>query len=163
MEITYGIHKSPFGWCLIGSADNKVCQLSFIKKNSSREAERSLRETWPDAHPTRNDRAVKSYVQKAFGNKKPSKPVDMLVNGTPFQIKVWEALLSIPKGETASYAEVAQAIGSPKAVRAVGTACGKNSIAVLIPCHRVLTSSGGIGGYRSGIERKKAILAWESK
>jgi AraC family transcriptional regulator of adaptative response/methylated-DNA-[protein]-cysteine methyltransferase len=163
MDITYGIHKSPFGWCLIGIADNKVCQLSFLKTNSARAAGRDLNEAWPDAHLTRNNAAVKSYMQKIFGNKKPGKRIDLLVNGTPFQVKVWEALLSIPKGETASYADVARAIGSPKAVRAVGTACGKNSIAILIPCHRVLTSSGGIGGYRSGVERKRAILAWESR
>jgi AraC family transcriptional regulator of adaptative response/methylated-DNA-[protein]-cysteine methyltransferase len=106
----------------------------------------------------------KIYIQKIFGgNAKTKRPLHLLIKGTNFQIKVWEALLAIPQGKTKSYAEVARAIKSPKAVRAVGTACGKNLIPFIIPCHRVLASNGGLGGYSAGgIKRKAAILAQES-
>ena len=82
--------------------------------------------------------------------------------GAPFQIKVWEALLRIPSGHVTSYGEIAAAIGNPKAVRAVGTAVGRNPISLLIPCHRALRKSGGLGGYHWGLPVKRAILAWES-
>ncbi|TPW21745.1 MAG: ADA regulatory protein [Elusimicrobia bacterium] len=82
--------------------------------------------------------------------------------GTPFQLRVWEALLRVPPGRAASYGQVAAAVGRPKAVRAVGTAVGDSPVAFLIPCHRVLRSTGALGGYRWGTARKRAILAWEA-
>lgn len=85
----------------------------------------------------------------------------LLIKGTHFQINVWKALMAIPEGQTSNYAAIAKAAGSPKAVRAAGTACGRNPIAYLIPCHRVLTSAGGLGGYRWGADRKKVMLALE--
>jgi AraC family transcriptional regulator of adaptative response/methylated-DNA-[protein]-cysteine methyltransferase len=86
----------------------------------------------------------------------------LLVHGTNFQVAVWRALLRIPAGAFASYEDVAATIGSPRAVRAVGTAVGRNPIAFLIPCHRVIRASGALGGYRWGTERKRAIMTWET-
>lgn len=162
IEITYGIHRSPFGWCTIGLVKNDVCHLSFMKTQSSSEAVRHIREVWPYADLTRDNARTETFIRKIFSTSgKKMAPFHLLMKGTDFQIKVWEALMTIPKGETKSYAAVAKAIGSPKAVRAVGSACGANAIAYLIPCHRVLTSNGGIGGYHWGIARKKAMLTEE--
>ena len=165
IEITYGLHKSPFGWCLIGITKRGICQISFVKTNSEREAIQAIHNTWPQAKPIHDQIHTKSYIEKIFSRKKlPERsklPFHLLIKGTNFQIKVWEALLKIPQGETKSYGEVARAIKSPKAVRAVGTACGKNAIAYLIPCHRVITTNGGIGGYHWGVNIKKELLAAE--
>ncbi len=103
--------------------------------------------------------ALDKYI--TYGAPKLDVPLDM--KGTAFQIKVWQFLLTIKEGHVMSYGEVAAHIDNPKAVRAVGTACGKNPIAVLIPCHRVLRKDGALGGYRWGLERKKALLDMESK
>ncbi|UCH40687.1 MAG: methylated-DNA--[protein]-cysteine S-methyltransferase, partial [Gammaproteobacteria bacterium] len=98
--------------------------------------------------------ALNAYLQKK--QPRPELPLDL--RGTAFQIKVWEFLLSLKEGEVASYTEVAQAIGKPRAVRAAASACARNRIAVLVPCHRILRGDGGLGGYRWGLERKRALL-----
>lgn len=171
IDITYGIHRSPFGWCVIGVTKRGICQLSFIETESEREAENIIRTAWPHAQITRDQVHTKTYIQKIFGGTNSSKnsaraakrPLHLLIKGTNFQIKVWEALLAIPQGKTKSYADIARAIHEPKAVRAVGTACGKNLIPFIIPCHRVLASNGGLGGYSAGgIKRKAAILTAEA-
>lgn len=164
IEITYGIHQSPFGWCLIGITKRGICHLSFMEDNHEEKAVRLIERSWPKAVLVKNNKKTERYVKQIFNpRKKQSKrPVHLLIKGTNFQIKVWEALLAIPDGQVASYAQIARAAGNPKAVRAAGTSCGNNAIAFLIPCHRVLTSAGGIGGYRWGTGRKEAMLAWES-
>ena len=131
----YTTHHSPFGHCKVGSNDEGICELSFVDEPSG---------SLPTSH---------LFEEASLP------PLSM--QGTPFQMKVWKALLQIPRGQTRTYADIARAVGSPKAVRAVGTACGKNKIAFLIPCHRVLASNGKLGGYRWGLDRKKAMLAWE--
>jgi AraC family transcriptional regulator of adaptative response/methylated-DNA-[protein]-cysteine methyltransferase len=100
-------------------------------------------------------------VDSAFGQGGGG-PTPLVMIGAPFQIKVWEALMRIPSGHVTTYSEIAGAIGHPKAVRAVGTAVGRNPISLLIPCHRALRKSGGLGGYHWGLPVKRAILAWES-
>ncbi|MFZ1987537.1 MAG: bifunctional helix-turn-helix domain-containing protein/methylated-DNA--[protein]-cysteine S-methyltransferase [Minisyncoccia bacterium] len=161
IEIRYGIHASPFGWCLLGVTPRGVCALSFLENASEREALQILKKAWPNAKLVLDNVATKPFQEKIFTHFGSKKKMPLVVHGTNFQMKVWEALLAIPPGKVASYADIARRIGSPKAVRAVGTACGKNPIAFLIPCHRVLTSEGGLGGYRWGIARKDALLAWE--
>lgn len=160
VAITYGLHPSPFGWCLIGVTKRGIAQLSFLDEESERQAEKDIREKWPNATIARDDAATGKYAVQIF-DAKSKKPVHLLVKGTNFQIKVWEALMRIPDGSVASYADIAEFVGAPKAVRAVGTACGRNAISYLIPCHRVLASDGGFGGYRWGVQRKEAMLAWE--
>lgn len=161
-EILYGFHDSPFGVCLIGLTQEGICHLSFFDKNEKQSAER-IKKAWPQARLIRNDIVTKTFIDKIFNARKNSKSsFNLLIKGSDFQVKVWTALLSLKSGTISSYGTIARAIGSPKAVRAAATACGKNEIAFLIPCHRVLTSQGKIGGYRWGVERKRAMLAWES-
>ncbi|MBP9718542.1 methylated-DNA--[protein]-cysteine S-methyltransferase [Candidatus Gracilibacteria bacterium] len=162
MEIHYGIHRSPFGWCLVGISQNKVCHFSFIENNDTKNR-KLIEQLWPEALLISDQRHTAPYVKKIFTlkNTKAGSSITLLLKGTDFQIKVWQALLKIPRGATTTYAQIAQDIGSPKAARAVGTACGKNTIGVVIPCHRVMSSDGTLGGYRWGIKRKAAILDWE--
>ncbi len=117
---------------------------------------------WSNAQFLYDDKITKNYFDRIFTSKNSKQSLHLMVRGTNFQIKVWQALLAIPSGKTVSYGSIAKKIGRPKAVRAVGSACGKNTIGYLIPCHRVLTASGDLGGYRWGIDRKAAILAHES-
>ncbi len=158
--ILYGVHQTPFGKCVIGILGQGVCHLSFLDTGTIQEAERKLSSHWPKIELKKHDATTKKYAERIF---KLRKPVVVVMKGTDFQKKVWDALCEIPFGQMSSYAHIAEAVGTPKAVRAVGTACGKNSIAFLIPCHRVVTSTGKLGGYRWGVKRKKAILEWEAK
>lgn len=162
IEIRWGVHPSPFGQCVIGVSGRGICALAFLARGDTREAVRALREHWPRASLVHNARATRAYADAIFSPRRSRKPFPLMVRGTNFQVQVWKALLSIPEGSAAKYADIAQAIGRPRAVRAVGTACGRNPIGYLIPCHRVLTSDGAVGGYKWGPERKETILAWES-
>ncbi len=162
IAITYGLHPCPFGWCLMGLTKRGICNLLFLDSEDDRRARKMLMESWPKATLIRDDQRIATKVDHIFSPKKSTRPIPLLLKGTNFQIKVWEALLKIPSGTIASYAAVARAVGSPGAVRAVGSACGKNPVCFLIPCHRVLASDGGIGGYNGGIERKEALLLWEA-
>ncbi|MEX2054743.1 MAG: methylated-DNA--[protein]-cysteine S-methyltransferase [Candidatus Andersenbacteria bacterium] len=159
--ITYGIHPSPFGSCLIGITEQAICTLAFLDTNNERVAIRTLRETWPAATLTRDQRQTESFVRQLFGRRRSTRALPIILKGTNFQIKVWEALLTIPAGKVVSYSTIAKRIGSPKAARAVGAACGANPVGFIVPCHRVLSSNGTLGGYHWGIERKRAMLAWE--
>ncbi len=161
-DLTYGIHVSPFGSCLIAVSPWGVCYLSFLETKDKTKALQPLKEKWPQARLIQDNSKTKPYIDMIFGSKGSNRPIKLLLQGTSFQIKVWEALMSIPQGTVTTYASLAKSIGKPKAIRAVGIACGKNSIAYLVPCHRVVASNGKLGGYRWGIQRKEAILTWES-
>jgi AraC family transcriptional regulator of adaptative response/methylated-DNA-[protein]-cysteine methyltransferase len=161
LEIVYGIVPSPFGTCLIATLDKKLCKLSFV--DSASKATSELRRAWPKAELIRNDKAVKPLIAKIFTKSKAKKNVPFVIQGTNFQLKVWKAMMSIPFGKTKSYKEVAKAVGAPNAFRAVGSACGKNPIGMLIPCHRVLASDGSLGGFGWGLKRKQQMLDWEQK
>lgn len=161
LKIVYGIAPSPFGSCLIATLDKKLCKLSFVDNQSKAMSE--LRRTWPKAELIRDDKAIKPFIAKIFTKSKAKKNVPFVIKGTDFQIKVWKAMMAIPLGQTKSYKEVAKAVGAPKAFRAVGSACGKNPIGMLIPCHRVLASDGGLGGFGWGLKRKQEMLDWEQK
>jgi AraC family transcriptional regulator, regulatory protein of adaptative response / methylated-DNA-[protein]-cysteine methyltransferase len=159
VEIRYGIHETPFGEALIGLTNRGVCHLSFIEKNKS-DALEELKASWPKA----SFKSVKTETAKAiktiFGKSSKGR-ISLLLRGTPFQIKVWEALLSVPEGAVVSYSNLAEIAGVPGASRAVGSAVGRNAIAYLIPCHRVIRETGAIGDYRWGAPRKRAVFAWE--
>jgi AraC family transcriptional regulator of adaptative response/methylated-DNA-[protein]-cysteine methyltransferase len=161
-EIRYGIHSSPFGHVVIGLTKSSVCVLLFLESNREREALKRIKMSWPKAVLVRDDARTTPYAKRIFSSAAKKQHIPLVLKGTDFQIKVWEALLAIPKGHVTSYADVARAIGKPSAARAVGSACGKNTITYLIPCHRVLTSSGGLGGYNGGTARKELILQWEA-
>ena len=159
IKIEYGIHNTPFGECLIATTERGVCGLSFIEGKAG-DAVAQLRVTWAQARIAKDEKAGRQVADQLFspGQKDPLK---LFLRGTPFQIKVWEALLKIPFGRLCSYQAVASAIGKPLATRAVGTAVGANPIAYLIPCHRVIRQEAIIGQYRWGSLRKKALIGWE--
>ena len=123
----------------------------------------ALREHWRGAALVERPRATREVASSVFGRHlgRPGAPLPLLLKGTNFQLKVWEALLRIRSGSVATYEDVARAIDAPTAARAVGSAVGHNPVAFVIPCHRVIRASGAFGDYRWGAERKKAILGWE--
>jgi AraC family transcriptional regulator of adaptative response/methylated-DNA-[protein]-cysteine methyltransferase len=172
LELAVGFHDSPFGPVLLGASEVGTSQLgiawlSFVT-NSRARALAALRESWPGVQLVRSDQLTAELVEGIFTKCRngPSQGrighLPLLVRGTDFQVKVWKALLRIPTGSLATYKDVAQAIGAPTATRAVGNAVGRNPVAFLIPCHRVVRSTGALGGYRWGTERKRLILAWEA-
>lgn len=162
VRIDAGFHQTPFGTCLVATTERGVCGLSFADHDRD-QAWAELEGRWPRATLREAPRRTADVVRRLFEPLgKPDRPLALLVHGTNFQVAVWRALLGIPVGTFASYEDVATAVGRPNAVRAVGTAVGRNPIAFLIPCHRVIRASGAVGGYRWGTERKRAIIAWEA-
>jgi AraC family transcriptional regulator of adaptative response/methylated-DNA-[protein]-cysteine methyltransferase len=171
LEVRYGIHDSPFGRMLIAVTDRGICALRFLAPPGAspsrdavpedRAAEAVLAD-WAEARvvhaPGATEAIARSLVCPESG--RPRHP--LLLRGTNFQIKTWQALLRIPPGSVASYRQVAEAIGAPSASRAVGRAVAINPIALIVPCHRVIRETGALGGYRWGTPRKRALLAWEA-
>jgi AraC family transcriptional regulator of adaptative response/methylated-DNA-[protein]-cysteine methyltransferase len=163
-EIKYAIGKSSLGLVLVAASDKGVCTIFFGDDPDS--LARDLAKQFPRARLIGSDPDFEQLVAKVLGFvEDPSLGLDLPldIRGTAFQHRVWEALRRIPVGSTASYAEIAKAIGEPKAARAVARACGSNRIAIAIPCHRVVGSDGSLTGYRGGIERKRALLAKEAQ
>lgn len=160
LTIREGWFDSPFGPALVMGTDKGICAIAFSSEAGEDEAIRDLRSRWPDATFVTDPDTLAPWVATAFG-RNPDAATPLHLIGAPFQIKVWEALMSIPSGHVTTYSEIAQAIGSPRAVRAVGTAVGRNPISWLIPCHRALRKSGALGGYHWGLPVKRALLAYE--
>lgn len=161
LTISYGWFESPFGPALVMGTEKGICGMGFAAEMGADTAFEDLRQRWPKAAYTENTELLRPWVLAAFGSD-PKAEAPVYLIGAPFQIKVWEALLRIPTGHVTTYSELANAVGHPKAVRAVGTAVGRNPISFLIPCHRALRKSGELGGYHWGLPVKRAILAWES-
>jgi AraC family transcriptional regulator of adaptative response/methylated-DNA-[protein]-cysteine methyltransferase len=162
VTIRYGIHPTPFGKCLIATTDRGICHLSFVQ-TSEGDAIDDLVADWKQAAMIEDYRSTAAWIEPIFDLRyhHREKPLNVHLRGTNFQLKVWEALLQIPVGEVTTYAGLASRIGNPGVTRAVGTAVGRNPIAVLIPCHRVIRKVGDFGKYRYGALRKKALLARE--
>ncbi len=160
LTIRWGAFDSPFGPTLAMGTERGLCGIAFTAETGEDAAMEDLRSRWPGARYVEDPGALADWVSAAFGEQKGEVPVFLI--GAPFQIKVWEALLSVPSGHVTTYSDIAEAIGSPRAVRAVGTAVGRNPVSFLIPCHRALRKSGGLGGYHWGLPVKRAILAWEA-
>lgn len=162
LTIHYGIHETPFGECLISVTGRGITDLRFLENEDKEEVIQELKEDFAKAEIIFDNNFTKPFIEQIFYETvHTDSPVTLLLRGTNFQIKVWEALLKIPFGQMVSYDTIAQTIGQPTAQRAVGTAIGSNRLGYIIPCHRVLQKVGGIGGYRWGTTRKKAILGWE--
>jgi len=159
VEIRYGFHASPFGECLLGLTGRGLCHLAFLEGGREK-AFAEMKACWPNASFRAGKAETAKLARRIFGKSRRGK-VRLLLQGTPFQVKVWEALLRIPEGAVASYAGLAELAGAKRAARAVGTAIGRNSIAYLIPCHRVIRETGVMGQYRWGAARKRALLGWE--
>ncbi len=160
LSISYGEYPTPFGRCLLATTRRGICRLEFIM-TTRHEALNRLRDSWPDANLYHDPRAGENIIQQIFFNARIDRPLSLYLKGTNFQLKVWQALLNIPHGYLTSYSVIASRAGEQKACRAVGSAVGANPIAYLIPCHRVLRSDGGMGGYRWGEDRKLMMLARE--
>jgi len=163
LTIMWGWFESPFGPALVMGTDKGICGIGFAAESGAEAAMADLMSRWPKADFVEDSMTLRPWALAAFGAGDGAlSEAPLFLIGAPFQIKVWEALLTIPTGHVTTYSEIAQAIGSPKAVRAVGTAVGRNPVSWLIPCHRALRKSGGLGGYHWGLPVKRAMLAYES-
>jgi AraC family transcriptional regulator of adaptative response/methylated-DNA-[protein]-cysteine methyltransferase len=164
LKISYGFHPSPFGECWLAATDRGVCGLGFVGKGGRARALRELRNRWKEARWEENPRLTRPYIYRIFSRAggDGGRPLTLLLKGTNFQIKVWEALLKVPRGALTCYEDLAAAIGQRRACRAVGAAVGRNPVAFIIPCHRVIRKVGMIGDYHWGAARKKDMLAWEA-
>ena len=159
LTIRYNFYETPFGSCLIGSTDKGICCLSFV--NDEKQALAELKNNFPLATYKAEHCPLHQDALAIFSQTENLPELKLHLKGTPFQLKVWEALLRIPKGRLSTYGQLAKDIAQPKASRAVGTAIGSNPIAFLIPCHRVIQSTGTFGGYMWDPVRKDAMIAWE--
>jgi len=161
MTIRAGVTVSPFGNCLLGESPRGICHLSFFDEGDHKNALAGMRADWPLADISWDDDHAVRLASDVFAASGPSLPWKLFVRGTPFQLRVWRALLQIPPGTLVSYGKLAAAAGNPNASRAAGTAVGSNPISFLIPCHRVIRETGISGHYRWGAVRKRAMLARE--
>jgi AraC family transcriptional regulator of adaptative response/methylated-DNA-[protein]-cysteine methyltransferase len=163
LRIFWGWFESPFGPALVMGTEKGICGVAFAAETGEAAAMEDLVGRWPRAEFVEDPMMLRPWVLQAFGETHlANSDTPLFLIGAPFQIKVWEALLHIPTGHVTSYSELAGAVGHPRAVRAVGTAVGRNPISWLIPCHRALRKSGGLGGYHWGLPVKRAMLAWEA-
>jgi len=162
LSIRWGLFDSPFGSAVVMGTDKGICGLGLISEMGEAEAIADLTRRWPKADYVQDADALRPWVQTAFGAQAGGEKAPLYLIGAPFQIKVWEALLSVPSGQVTTYSDIAARIGHPKAVRAVGTAVGRNPVSWLIPCHRALRKSGALGGYHWGLPVKRAMLAFEA-
>jgi AraC family transcriptional regulator of adaptative response/methylated-DNA-[protein]-cysteine methyltransferase len=158
LTIRYGWFGSPFGEVLALGTGRGLCGLAFAAEQGRAATWEDMRGRWPAAAYVAAPEALAPWVTATFEQRGEAA---LHLIGAPFQIKVWEALLQIPSGHVTTYSEIARAIDHPRAVRAVGTAVGRNPVSYLIPCHRALRKSGGLGGYHWGLPVKRAMLAWE--
>lgn len=160
INIEWGISETPVGKMLIARAPKGIVQLSFFEADEA-DSYQQLTHDWPDATLKRNDRLASELSREIFKSKSIT-PLNLDLHGTEFQLQVWKSLMEIPSGKTATYSQLAKRIGKPNAARAVGNAIGKNRIAYLIPCHRVIREDGSLGGYRWGTTCKSKLLAQEA-
>ena len=161
MEITFGFAFSPFGEVIVGTTTRGICHFAFcVADQQTMQAE--LEAYWPAATFCRDDLRIQTLLQDVFRGTPTRGRVHLILRGTNFQIKVWEALIHTEFGKVISYQRLAERAGCPRAQRAVGSALAANHIGFLIPCHRVIRESGETGTYRWGGERKLAMLAWEA-
>lgn len=163
LTIYWGWFDSPFGPSLVMGTEKGICGIGFSEETGPELALEDLTARWPNADFIEDPMFLRPWVLAAYDmepGERGKTPLHLI--GSPLQIKVWEALLRIPSGHVTTYSEVAEAIGNPRAVRAVGTAIGRNPVSWLIPCHRALRKSGALGGYHWGVPVKRALLAWET-
>ena len=166
LDIAYGFFPSPFGEYLLAVTGKGICGLIFIENESRAPAVETLKKRWPRSKVYESMEATKPYAEDIeadlLNHRSDRDRPTYFLKGTAFQIKVWQALLRIPFGTLVTYNNIAVMIGMPTSVRAVANAISRNAIAFLIPCHRVITSTGLLGGYRWGLDRKTALIGWEA-
>ncbi|MEP2703632.1 MAG: bifunctional helix-turn-helix domain-containing protein/methylated-DNA--[protein]-cysteine S-methyltransferase [Roseibium sp.] len=164
LSIIYGFHPSPFGQVLVMATDKGLAGLGFADPGEEDSALTDMCDRWPAANFVHDQEATASYAGRVFdpGKWQQNQPLNIVMIGTDFEIRVWQTLLRIPMGKATTYSDIASSIGTPKASRAVGSAVGRNPLSFVVPCHRVLAKGGKLGGYHWGLTRKRAILGWES-
>lgn len=166
LELHYGVHKTPLGPMLLALSERGICELAFLPDRRHAPGEsvsESLTRKWPAARLIHAPAQTEATATAVFAPVR-SQPLQLQLLGTPFQLRIWRALLEIPAGQWSAYGDLCQALGqSATAARAVGTAVGQNPISYLIPCHRVLRQNGHIGGYAGGTARKRILLALEQQ
>lgn len=159
LKIRYGTAQTPFGTIFVAQTARGICSLSFC--GDADEAFETLRNQWPHAEFVSDEPSAAAVAARIFSPSGDEAPIRVAAEGTNFQVRVWRALLEIPFGSVKTYQQIADAIGAPLGSRAVGNALASNPIAYLIPCHRVILSTGSVGQYRWQAYRKRALLAWE--
>jgi len=165
LDMVWGTAPSPFGIAVLVVTEYGLAGIGFADGETSIDAAyEDLRARWPNARFSRDDAKVDPVAARVFDPAKwnPDEPVKIVLIGTDFEVKVWETLLKIPVGKATTYQTVAEHIGRPTASRAVGAAVGKNPISFVVPCHRVVGSTGALTGYHWGVPRKRAIMGWEA-
>jgi AraC family transcriptional regulator, regulatory protein of adaptative response / methylated-DNA-[protein]-cysteine methyltransferase len=164
LQVDYGFAQTPFGEALIGETARGLCHLSFVNGQGRNGARDLLASEWPNARLRRANLRTDELSEKIFGHppqNQSSPRLRAFVRGTPFQLRVWRALLRVPAGALTTYGRLAAILNQPTAARAVGSAVGANPLAFIIPCHRVIRETGVLGNYRWDPVRKRAILGWE--
>ena len=164
LTIHYGFHDCPFGKALVMMTDYGICGLAFADAGQEQVCFNDMVRRWPDASYVEDDARTAPVAARIFdpAQWQPEEPLRIVFIGSEFETRVWQTLLKIPFGRATTYSSIAAHVGNSKAARAVGAAVGKNPISFVVPCHRVLAKSGGLGGYHWGLTRKQAILGWEA-
>lgn len=164
LNISYGLHPSPFGTALVMATERGLCGLAFADPGEEAAALEDMRGRWPNARYSEDMERTAAFARRIFdpAQWQPDTPLRIVLIGTDFQVRVWETLLAIPLGRATTYSDIASKVCSAKAARAVGAAVGRNPISFVVPCHRVLGKSGAITGYHWGLTRKRAMLGWET-
>ena len=162
LVIWYGYHSTPFGLCFLAATEKGVCELRFIDENRTRNEFKQFSTKWHFASIHNRPDLTQQYLRQIFSPEKVNgEKLNLLVQGSPFQLKVWEALVKIPFGSVASYEQVSNEIGMPGGIRQVASAAGQNPITYLIPCHRIIRKNGEVGNFSYGKTRKQAMIGWE--
>ncbi len=164
LTVRYGFHPSPFGTALVMATERGLAGLAFADPGEEEAALADMRRRWPQASTIEDATLTAALTRRIFDPKlwRADRPLRIVLIGTDFEVRVWEALLRIPMGRATTYSDIAVKLGASKAARAVGAAVGKNPVSFVVPCHRVLGKSGDITGYHWGLTRKRAMLGWEA-
>lgn len=165
LDMSWGVHDSPFGRALIMVTERGVAGLAFANDDEDEAAMfKDLAQRWPAANFIHDQNSTAPYIARIFSPDlwRKDDPLKVVLIGTDFEVRVWDALLKLPPRQAIAYSDLAAHVCSPRAARAVGSAVGRNPISFVVPCHRVLRKDGGLGGYHWGVTRKMAILGWET-
>jgi len=164
LTLAYGLHASPFGDALVIATDRGLAGLAFADPDEKARALDDMRRRWPRAHFREDTVRTAALARRIFDPDqwREDRPLRIVMIGTDFEVRVWETLLKIPMGRVTTYSDIATKLHAPKAARAVGAAVGKNPMAFVVPCHRVIGKSGDLTGYHWGLTRKRAMLGWEA-
>ncbi len=164
LTIRYGFHPSPFGSALVMATERGLAGLAFADAGKEKATLADMRRRWPKATYVEDAARTAPLVRRIFDPKlwKPNEPLRVVLIGTDWEVRVWEALMKVPMGRLTTYSDIAAKVRAPAAARAVGAAVGKNPVCFVVPCHRVIGKNGDLTGYHWGLTRKRAMLGWEA-